>query len=151
MDINPDLSLNYLVDNITLFPIIGQKGTIMTGIDSLKIGESLILKDIYFEFNKSNLLSESFPVLNQLAKYLKDKSKVHLQIIGHTDNVGSNLYNLNLSMNRARSVVDYLASQGIEITRLEYDGKGASQPISTNESAKGQQKNRRVEIKLIKR
>ena len=72
-------------------------------------------------------------------------------IIGHTDNIGNYHFNENLSLNRAKAVCDYLIEQGVHHDRLKFEGKGSKQPLANNDSEIGRQKNRRVEIKIIKK
>jgi outer membrane protein OmpA-like peptidoglycan-associated protein len=72
-----------------------------------------------------------------------------IEISGHTDNVGSNLYNQQLSEDRAKSVVEYLIDNGIDAGRLTYAGYGEEQPIATNETEEGRQMNRRTEFKVL--
>jgi len=145
-----DLKLSYLIDNVFLIPTIKENMDVLTNkTDSSKIGESFTLHDILFDFNKFGLCCESITTLNPLVCYLKTNLNVELLIIGHTDNEGSDLYNKNLSYNRAKSVVDYLITKGVSASRLKYRGEGANKPISTNVSEEGRKKNRRVEIQLI--
>lgn len=109
----------------------------------------IILDKIYFESGAYKLLEKSFLELNRLAKILSEKPSIKLEISGHTDNTGNETINLHLSENRAKAVVDYLVSKGIDISRLSYSGKGSSSPISPNNSEENKQKNRRVEFKVV--
>ncbi len=79
---------------------------------------------------------------------LIDKS-FSLKLAGHTDNVGSDNANLKLSKDRAESVKNYLVSKGANPSRIEATGYGETQPIATNKTAAGRQKNRRVEFTLF--
>ncbi len=74
-----------------------------------------------------------------------------IEVIGHTDNAGSPSYNLDLSIKRAQNVTKYLIQKGVQEKQLSYSGKGDTAPIETNGTAWGREKNRRVEIKVIKR
>jgi outer membrane protein OmpA-like peptidoglycan-associated protein len=126
-------------------------GLTKTGInwDSIVVGESVILKNIEFEFNKAELLSTSYFELDQLLKYLTQNEHIRLEISGHTDNIGDSIYNLELSKERAKAVVDYLYSNGINLNRLVYQGLGDQVPLFDNDSDEHRMKNRRVEFKII--
>lgn len=113
-------------------------------------GASFALKNIFFDHNKSTLKSESYKELNRLVKVMKDFPLILVEIAGHTDNVGSENYNLNLSQGRAQSVVNYLVKQGIERRQFKAQGYGESTPVASNETASGKAQNRRVEFKVLK-
>jgi OmpA-OmpF porin, OOP family len=119
--------------------------TVITEEDKRVVAEAI--SNLEFDFNKATIRSKSFPSLNRLAELLKTKD-FSLKLAGHTDNVGSNAYNLRLSKDRAESVKSYLVSQGVNPSRVEATGYGESQPISTNKTNAGRQKNRRVEFTL---
>jgi len=110
----------------------------------------LVLKNIFFNTGKYKLLPPSYPELNKLANYLKENPDKKIEISGHTDNTGSDKINKELSKNRAKAVAEFLISKGINKTRLTYKGYGSTKPIDTNNTAKGRQNNRRVEVKIIK-
>jgi len=95
------------------------------------------------------LKSESFTELENVIKFLVDNSTVRLEISGHTDNVGSLRANTKLSQDRAQSVVNYLVSKGIAVSRLEAKGYAFSQPLGTNDTSDGRAQNRRVEFKIL--
>ncbi len=105
---------------------------------------------IFFDTDKWELKIEGKRQLAGLIRYLNANEKVKLEIIGHTDNLGTNEHNNNLSQQRAKTVNDYIVSQGIRSGRLNYSGKGANEPIASNHTPEGQQLNRRVEIKFTK-
>ena len=105
-----------------------------------------VLKNVFFETASSALLPTSKTELNALIKLLNDNPTIRIQIGGHTDNVGSSENNLRLSEERAKSVVEYLVTNGIEEKRLSSKGYGERQPIATNESEEGRQINRRTEF-----
>jgi outer membrane protein OmpA-like peptidoglycan-associated protein len=108
------------------------------------------LKNIYFDFDKTTLKSESFVELDKVVNFLKKNTTVSIEISGHTDSKGSDTYNANLSQGRSQSVVDYLISQGIDSSRLEAHGYGESKPIDSNETEAGRASNRRVEFTILK-
>ncbi len=113
------------------------------------VGSTVILKNIFFDFNKSELKNESFAELKMLANYLKQNRDVAIEIGGHTDNQGSDDYNMQLSLARAKSVYDYLLTLGIEASQISYKGYGKTQPIADNESEEGRAANRRTEFKIV--
>jgi len=118
-------------------------------LNKLKVGSKVVLKNIFFDFNKSTLRSESISELNRLKRILDDNPSLKIEIGGHTDSRGSAEYNKNLSNERAKSVVNYLIDNGIDSSRLTYKGYGKDQPVATNETEEGRQENRRVEFKVI--
>jgi OmpA-OmpF porin, OOP family len=106
--------------------------------------------DANFEFGKADLLSNAYPTLNDLAKTMKKYPNQKWQIIGYTDAIGSDSYNLDLSRRRAQSVADYLMTQGVDQSKLEIIPMGKANPIASNSTAEGRAMNRRVEIKPAK-
>jgi len=113
------------------------------------VGSTFVLKDIFFEFDKSTILQQSYFELMRLISLLNTYPNMKIEIGGHTDAQGSDSYNQRLSENRAKSVSDYLISKGVSEKRLQYKGYGKSKPIDTNETEEGRAKNRRVEFKII--
>lgn len=116
---------------------------------SFSVGSTFVMKEIYFEFDKSTLLQQSFFELMKLMALLDTYPEMCIQICGHTDGKGSDSYNQRLSENRAKAVVDYLLSKGVSEKRLQYKGYGKSMPLDTNDTEEGRAKNRRVEFKII--
>lgn len=123
----------------------------LINIDSIKIGDPVILRNIYFEFDKSRLLSESHFELNKLVDIMLQNLSIEIEISGHTDNTGNEEYNLELSQTRAKAVVEYLIDKGINPNRLKFKGYGWSKPITENETEEGKSKNRRVEFTILKK
>jgi outer membrane protein OmpA-like peptidoglycan-associated protein len=104
---------------------------------------------VLFGFNKFFLKDEAKKALHVVAGILKENPGKTVRIVGYTDNVGSDAYNLRLSLQRAQSVADYLIYvEGIEKNRVKIEGKGKSNPIADNATEAGRAKNRRVEIKI---
>ncbi|WNG26068.1 OmpA family protein [Cystobacter fuscus] len=106
------------------------------------------IKDqVRFATGKSDILPESFPLLDEVAKILKEHPElVRLRIGGHTDNRGTREFNIKLSQDRAEAVRRYLVERGVAPTRLEAKGFGPDQPIASNDTAEGRQRNRRTEF-----
>lgn len=121
-----------------------------TDLNKLKPGNSVILKNVNFEFNSYSLLNNADNTLNTLLNYLKDNPEIKLLISGHTDDVGTDGYNLELSINRARSVYNWLVKNGIESNRLRFTGFGKSFPLHKETEEQFRALNRRVEVKIIK-
>lgn len=113
-----------------------------------KLGAPLILKNIVFETNKSILLKESYAELNKLVTYLKRNPTYKINLVGHTDNIGNEIDNKNLSKDRAKAVADYLIVQGINTAFIKYKGLGSSKPIASNDKEDGRKINRRVECTI---
>jgi len=107
-------------------------------------------KLIFFNFDSSTLKKESYTALDEAVKILKSSSELSFVIEGHTDNVGSEAYNLALSKRRAASVRRYFISKGIPASRISSAGYGEVQPIDTNDTEEGRAKNRRVKINAKK-
>ncbi|MEI7597364.1 MAG: OmpA family protein [Bacteroidota bacterium] len=119
-------------------------------LNKVDVGSKIVLKNIFFDFGKATLRTESTVELDNLANLLKEYSTLKIEISGFTDNKGADAYNLTLSEDRAKAVVDYLVSKkGIDKTRLTAKGYGKSQPIATNDTEEGRQQNRRTEFKIL--
>ena len=132
-----------LVDTVT----IEQK---ILGTDvPLQEGSTFVLKNIFFDFDKSVLLQQSYNELKGLVEILNKYPKMKIEVGGHTDGRGSIDYNQRLSESRAKAVVDYLISKGIDPARLKYKGYGKTQPIDSNNTDEGRARNRRVEFKIL--
>jgi outer membrane protein OmpA-like peptidoglycan-associated protein len=118
-------------------------------LKNVSVGTKIVLKNIFFDFNKSTLRPESTAELERLIKLLNDVPNMRIEISGHTDNKGSAEYNQKLSESRSKSVVDYLVSKGVNSGRLEFKGYGLTQPIASNDTEEGRQENRRTEFKIL--
>jgi len=116
----------------------------------LEVGEVVQLNNIFFAQSKADILPESEPELERLLSLLKENASLEIELGGHTDNRGSSSANLDLSQERALSIVKYLINHGIDKKRLEYQGYGGTKPIASNASEASRRKNRRVEIKVLK-
>lgn len=118
-------------------------------LQPVKTGESVILKNIFFETGSADLKKESTIELNKLILLLKENQNLKIEISGHTDNVGGEKENLTLSENRAKAVYDFLVNAGIAATKLSYKGYGETRPISLNDTEEGRATNRRTEFTVI--
>ncbi|MCF8330963.1 MAG: OmpA family protein [Bacteroidales bacterium] len=115
----------------------------------IQVGETVVLNNIFFEYDEYDLLPESRVELNRLAELLNKNPELNIRIQGHTDSRGDEAYNQKLSENRAKAVYDFLIQQGITPNRLSYKGFGESKPIADNDTEEGRAKNRRTEFEVI--
>ena len=113
------------------------------------IEQSFILRGVKFEFDSDRLTPAAREILNGVAETLKAYENVAVELEGHTDNIGTDAYNLGLSERRATSVKRYLTDHGIAADRMKPVGYGESQPIASNDSDEGREENRRVELQVI--
>lgn len=118
-------------------------------LKKIEIGNAIVLKNIFFDFDKATLRPESFNELDRLVQLLTENPTIKVEISAHTDSKGSDDYNMKLSQRRAESVVNYLISKGITSDRLVAKGYGETKPIDTNDTEEGRQNNRRVEFKIL--
>lgn len=122
------------------------------GAEVIKAGEGIIVKfdsGILFGFDQSDLKPEAKTNIQKLVQSLQDNADTDILVIGHTDNVGRAEYNMGLSDRRAASVKNYAIAQGLSASRIKTEGKGATEPIASNETDEGRAQNRRVEIVIL--
>jgi len=105
--------------------------------------------DAFFDFDKATLKPAGKAKLDDLVGKVKGINLEVIIAVGHTDNVGSDVYNQKLAVKRAESVKAYLVSKGIEKNRIYTEGKGEKQPVADNKTSEGRAKNRRVEIEVV--
>jgi outer membrane protein OmpA-like peptidoglycan-associated protein/tetratricopeptide (TPR) repeat protein len=113
-------------------------------MNKIEIGNSVVLKNIFFDTDDYNLKEESTVELKKLIDFLINNPEINIEIEGHTDDQGSESHNLRLSENRSKSVYDFLILNNINSSRLSYKGYGDSKPVSTNKTELGRSKNRRT-------
>jgi OmpA-OmpF porin, OOP family len=118
---------------------------------ALEPGKPILLKNIYFEFDKDELMPRSFVELNKLLKILRENPKLTIEIVGHTDALGDDAYNLDLSRRRAQAVVDFLIKNKVSKSHLRARGEGEQKPIAPNDTDEGRAQNRRVEFMVLKK
>jgi OmpA-OmpF porin, OOP family len=144
-----------VIEKVRLEKIADQPETVeMPTTDTLNLTEiaidsAIVLKNIYFDFDKYNLLPASYTELNKLYNLMANNPSVKIRIEGHTDNFGTYDFNLALSLHRAESVVKYLVEKGITPSRLEYAGFSFTLPLVSNDTDEGRKINRRVTFKII--
>ncbi len=123
------------------------------GCPEMKKEEKSMLKlaadNIQFEFGKAHLKSVSYETLDQIADLLKKYPEFELEIVGHTDDVGRKQSNMELSLDRATSCMDYLVSRKIDASRIKVLAEGELKPVGTNDTEAGREQNRRVEFNII--
>ena len=107
--------------------------------------------NITFNTNEDTLKTSFEPVLNSVAKVIKEYNKTLVMVNGYTDNTGTDAINNTLSFQRANTVANYLRMQGVSADRLMTQGHGSKNPIASNATAQGRAQNRRVEIVLVNR
>lgn len=129
---------------------VKQKDMILATIEEMKKEDiRLPLNNLFFETGKFEIKPQSFPELDRLAQWITTYD-LNIEIMGHTDSVGENTDNQNLSQNRARAVKTYLVNKGVDETRIVSTGFGESQPVAGNDTDEGRAQNRRVEIRIKK-
>ena len=141
------------IDDVSITPLDPDpepKPLLWTDGQEIRPEEIYILKNIQFEFDKYVLLPVSFPELDKLVKILVIKFEWKAELNGHTDDVGGEEYNLELSRNRAQSVSDYLKSKGIAADRLIVHGYGKQRPLVLSKDDSARTLNRRVEVRFLK-
>lgn len=115
----------------------------------IKVGTKVVLHNLFFATNKTQILPESESALDELSAFMTSHPALVIRITGHTDNVGSDQANLILSEGRAKAVREELIKRGIAAERIEADGKGESEPIADNATEEGRARNRRVEFTIL--
>lgn len=122
-----------------------------TGVEVARQGDNVILNmpgHVTFATDSAQISPAFQGTLDQVATTIAEYRDTRVQVAGHTDSTGSESYNQQLSQRRAQAVADYLASRGVATTRIATIGYGETQPVASNETAEGRQRNRRVEIIL---
>ena len=153
MMLNPNKSYGFTVSKEGYVPLSymiekGADGPIRLELEPLESGSVITLNNVLFELDRAELLPSSYKELNVLLQLLKKNRKYSVTIIGHTDDQGGEEYNLRLSRERAKAVLEYLVNQGIDPSRLTSVGKGKSDPVADNSTEEGRALNRRTEIRL---
>ena len=123
-----------------------------TDVEVVRSGDDLLLNmpsGITFETNSYAIQPQFRQTLDNVASTLAQYNQTYIDVYGHTDSTGGDAVNIPLSQNRAKSVADYLSMRGVSSARIGTQGFGSSQPLASNETVEGRQKNRRVEIKIV--
>ena len=135
-----------------LITVEQQKKDVITNdaeVKKVEVGKTCDLHDINFKTNDYSLTEESEQIIRLFVEFLEENPKVKVEIQGHTDNIGDDNSNLKLSQQRAKSVYDYVISQGVDASRISYKGYGESRPIADNKTEAGRAKNRRTVFVIL--
>jgi OmpA-OmpF porin, OOP family len=111
--------------------------------------QKIVLRGVNFDFDKANIRPDAVPILKEAANILKQNATLKVSVEGHTDAIGSDDYNMRLSLRRATAVKEFLGREGVDESRLTTRGFGESQAVASNETEDGRAQNRRVELKVI--
>jgi outer membrane protein OmpA-like peptidoglycan-associated protein len=111
--------------------------------------QTIILNNVFFDFRLSELRPESYAELNRLAEFLIAKPMITIELAGHSDKVGTNAANMEISKSRVQAVRSYLESKGIAANRLKVVAYGSTKPLDNNDTEEGRRRNRRVEFKIL--
>jgi outer membrane protein OmpA-like peptidoglycan-associated protein len=117
--------------------------------EDIRAGQKIRIENLLFLTDSSSIKTESYPILDNIFRFLSANNDVVVEIGGHTNSLPDHEYADRLSSARAKAVADYLISKGISRERIQYRGYGKRQPIDTNETIEGRRRNQRVEIKII--
>jgi outer membrane protein OmpA-like peptidoglycan-associated protein len=144
----PDFDKDGVPDNKDKCPNTLQGVAIDTVGCPLNKKENLdeLKKGIQFKLNSAKLTTKSYGTLDDIARLMKKFPNANLEVQGHTDDKGTDEYNMQLSQKRAQAVMDYLITKGIDRSRLRAVGYGRTMPIASNNERNGREKNRRVEM-----
>jgi len=135
----------YFIDDMWL----SEKGQLLSE-HNFEIGNSFVLNNVHFETGSAEFSEEHFYDLDNLADIMKEYPEYDIKIMGHTDKEGDQVFNRQLSFDRAKNVRSYLESKGIEKSKMKILGMGSINPIASNKTESGKSKNRRVEIEVIR-
>jgi len=116
----------------------------------IEVGKTIILNNVFFVRSKPDLMPESYPEMERLVKILVDNPAIHIELAGHTDNVGNAALNKELSEKRVETIKNYLVSKGIAASRITGKGYGGTRPIASNSTEDTKKLNRRVEFTIIR-
>ncbi len=151
---------NQIIDELILLPpvwhYVSSDEEKAIGTDDRKeFAATVYIKDILFDFNSTRLENDYLPMLDSLVYILNKNKRIKLIVVGHTDAIGSEAYNLKLSRERAKSVVNYLQAKGVKMEQITYSGKGELKPVALNylsngtDNPIGRKYNRRVGLQLL--
>lgn len=118
-------------------------------LDPVRAGRSVVLNNLFFDTSKYELEPRSRTELNRLIEFMRQYQDVQIEVSGHTDNVGTDAANLQLSERRAQAVVAYLTAHGVPAARLRAKGYGATRPLGANDNDANRRLNRRIELRIL--
>jgi len=137
------------VDNV-FAPSGDQPITLNIVLKPLEVEKVFVFQNILFDFDKATIKKVSYPIVDEIVVTMLSNPDIKIEISGHTCNIGKEDYNQKLSERRAKAVVDYLISKGVESSRLTWQGYGESKPLNENKTKQDRELNRRVEVKVQK-
>ncbi len=126
-----------------------QDFNIVIELRKISVGSKVVLRNIFFDFDKATLRKESTAELEKLLEIMQQMPKLKIELSGHTDSKGADEYNKKLSQKRSQAVVNYLIAKGISADRLRFAGYGEERPMASNDDEEGRQLNRRTEFEII--
>jgi len=135
----------YYMDMVSLTPEGGE--SLM--VEEIKTDTLYLFNNIHFNFDQFHITHEAKTELTPVFEKLQNERNLHIEIHGHTDNLGNDQYNKNLSEQRARTIAHYFIKAGIKTDRISWYGHGADKPLAPNQSDLGRAKNRRVEFRVF--
>jgi outer membrane protein OmpA-like peptidoglycan-associated protein len=128
-----------------------QEKTVKTETEKIELNKNYTFTNVVFNFNSTELSENAKLEIKSIYKFLEKNTETRILISGHTDNVGTSIFNQELSENRAKSVANFLVFLGLDNSRISAIGYGNTKPISTNETEKGRNKNRRVSFMIVQK
>ena len=144
--VNPDLDADGVRNELDKCP--GTPPSFKVDVVGCMVEQTVALQNVNFAFGSDELTDGAKTILDGIAASLLAQTAVKVQVTGHTDALGPQSYNLQLSQGRAKSVIDYLTSKSVEAARLSAEGEGEFSPIASNDTEEGRAQNRRVEFKI---
>lgn len=140
----------FFIDDVKVIQVSeSPQAPVLSGYPTIKTDENYVLKNIQFRYNDFTLLESSYPELKKVVEIMRFHQTWNVVVSGHTDDIGSEKFNLDLSLNRAGSVADYLIAQGINPIRIKTQGFGKQTPLVTGTDDEARATNRRVEIRFV--
>ncbi len=123
--------------------------SLLIALQPAQVGSKIVLRNLFFAFNSAEIEAQSDKEIAHLVDFMRQNPKIRIEITGHTDNVGTENYNQQLSQARANALRQLLIERGVNANRMAAQGKGSTDPIAPNDTDEGRQANRRVEIKIV--
>ncbi len=123
--------------------------TLEIGLQRVKTGNTVVLKNVFFDTDSDVLRADSYSELEVLTAFMRENPFLTIELGGHTDSRGNELHNLDLSERRAKSVAKHLVGKGIEASRISTKGYGSKQPVADNQTPEGREQNRRTEMRIV--
>ncbi len=147
LPVNPDLDADGVLNELDKCP--GTPPSFKVDVVGCMVEQTVALQNVNFEFDSDKLTAGAQALLDGVAGSLLAQTSVKVLVTGHTDSLGPQSYNLELSQRRAQSVMQYLIGKGIEAGRVSSEGEGEFSPVASNDDEEGRAQNRRVEFKII--